>query len=120
MALTPSISHAQGDDWLGADKALHATVSAGLGVGGYALASLVWRPPPVRLVAGFGLALSVGVAKELVDLTGFGDASWRDLAWDAVGASLGALAAMGLDVVIDTQRGPVRIAAAPWGVTLRW
>lgn len=119
-ALAPSLAHAQGDDWFGADKALHASVSAGLGAGGYALASLVWRPRPVRLAAGFGLALSAGVAKELVDLTGVGDPSWRDLAWDAIGASLGALLALGLDAVIDTQHGAVRVAIAPGGLSLRW
>jgi len=39
----------------------------------------------VRLAVGGGFAFSLGVAKELWDLSGHGDASWRDLTWDAVG-----------------------------------
>ncbi len=46
------------------------------------------------------MALAVGAGKEIVDATGlFGaDASWKDLAWDAIGAIAGLAIAWSVDL----------------------
>ena len=49
---------------------------------------------------GGGLALSAGIAKELWDLSGHGDASWRDLTWDVVGTVTGLAVAAAIDWTI--------------------
>jgi uncharacterized protein YfiM (DUF2279 family) len=71
--LATSLGHARSafaDEFWGPDKALHFGVSAGLGAGGYALASLGWEEPWQRALGGATLSLSAGVAKELWDLSG--------------------------------------------------
>jgi uncharacterized protein YfiM (DUF2279 family) len=82
------MGHAQDDDpWFGRDKALHFSFSAVLAGGGYGGAALLTQSEDRRwrLLAGAGLALGAGIGKELYDLSGHGDASARDLAWDAIG-----------------------------------
>lgn len=70
------------DKWIASDKAAHFGVSFGLGVA----ASQV---TPDNLSA-FGLALLPGLAKEIYDSQQNCDHfSWKDMAWDAVGAYLG-------------------------------
>lgn len=85
------------DPWFGRDKALHFGASALLAGGGYAGASLATDDTRVRLAVGGGLALSAGVAKELWDLAGHGDPSWRDLTWDVVGTATGLAVAAAID-----------------------
>jgi hypothetical protein len=71
-------------------------------------AELVTRLPSVlalcRALAGAGLALSAGVAKELWDLSGHGDPSWKDLAWDGMGTGVGVGLALGVDLLLFRQR----------------
>ncbi|WP_374488621.1 hypothetical protein [Zoogloea sp.] len=70
------------DEWGGNDKAKHFAVSAALGAGATRLDPDPW--------IAFGLALAPGVAKEVYDSTrDCNRFSWRDLAWDAVGAAVG-------------------------------
>lgn len=88
---------ADDDAWFGRDKALHFSFSAALAVGGYAGAGLWTDDRGTRLLAGGGLALAAGVGKELLDLSGRGDASARDLTWDVVGAATGLLIAWTID-----------------------
>lgn len=100
--LGPVIAHAQDpvpapDPWFGRDKALHFGASAALAAGAYAASSLVFEDRNARLISGAGIALTAGVAKEIDDLGGKGDASWRDLTWDVVGTGAGLLAAWLLD-----------------------
>jgi len=78
-------------------------VSAGLGAGGYALASLAWQEPWQRALAGASLSLSAGVAKELWDLAGHGDPSFKDLAWDCIGTGVGVGLALGVDLLFFRQ-----------------
>lgn len=106
MILTASSeSRAQSaDDWWGRDKALHFTASAAIAGGGYALGVAVFDAPYARVLLGAGLGVAAGVGKELLDLAGYGDPSWRDLAWDAIGVSVGTLAAWGIDMVVRAQR----------------
>ncbi|HLL82853.1 MAG TPA: hypothetical protein VK420_09390, partial [Longimicrobium sp.] len=87
----------EADPWLGPDKALHFGVSAGLATGGYAGAALVFEDEPRRLLVGGGLALAVGVGKELFDLAGAGNPSWKDLTWDVLGAATGLAFAWAID-----------------------
>jgi len=90
------------DPWLGPDKALHFGVSLGLASGGYAASALVLEPRWARACAGGGLALLAGGAKELYDLNGGGNASWKDFTWDVLGAATG----VGLAYVVDRWLWP--------------
>jgi putative lipoprotein len=90
LALSPVRAHAQTTDpWFSADKALHFSLSAALGAGGYGLGAACFDDPWPRIVAGVSIGLGAGVAKELLDLAGYGEPSWRDLAWDALGTGVG-------------------------------
>ena len=96
----------EADPWFGRDKALHFAASASLATVAYAGASLVTDDRPTRIVAAATVALAAGVIKEVWDLTGHGDASWRDLTWDVVGTTTGVLFAYGIDWAIGRLRGP--------------
>ena len=96
------------DPWFGRDKALHFSASAFLASGGYGVTALVSEDRRVRLAVGGGFAFSVGIAKELWDLSGHGDPSWRDLTWDALGTVTGLALAGVVDWTIHqvTSRPP--------------
>ena len=85
------------DPWFGPDKALHFGASAGLAVAGYAASALVLEQEPHRLIAGGAFAFGLGIAKELWDLSGHGDPSWKDLTWDAIGTATGLGIAWAID-----------------------
>jgi len=89
------------DPWFGRDKALHFSLSAALATGGYGAMALATDDRRVRLAVGGGFAFSLGIAKELWDLSGHGDASWRDLTWDAVGTVTGLAFAAAVDWTIQ-------------------
>jgi len=97
------------DPWFGRDKALHFGASASLAIGGYGLTSLATDDRRARLGVGGAFAFSIGIAKELWDLDGHGDASWRDLTWDAIGTVTGLAVAGALDWAIQrvTRSGAV-------------
>ena len=96
----------ENDPWFGHDKALHFAASASLAVVGYAGASLATEHRPTRVVVAASFALGLGIAKEVWDLSGHGDASWRDLTWDVVGTTTGVLVAYAVDWAIGRLRGP--------------
>jgi putative lipoprotein len=96
------------DPWFGHDKALHFAASASLAVVGYAGASLVTDDRPARIAVAASFALGLGIAKEVWDATGHGDASWRDLTWDVVGTTTGVLIACAIDWAIGRLRGPTK------------
>ena len=100
------------DPWFGRDKALHFGASAVLASGGYGAVALVTEDRRVRLGVGGGFALALGAAKELWDLSGHGDASWRDLTWDAVGTVTGLAVAAAVDWAI-AKLTPRSAARAP-------
>lgn len=108
-----------GDSWWGADKALHFSFSAAISVGGYALAVPIWDEPLPRAVFAASLGLGAGVAKELYDLAGYGDPSYRDLAWDVIGVAFGTALALLIDLwlrddastVAKSRDGTLRVAA---------
>jgi len=89
------------DPWFGRDKLLHFSAAGSQAVVGYANAEMWTGSRPARAVAGGALAVSAGVAKELWDLDGHGDASWRDLGWDLLGAATGVLVSAGVDWAVN-------------------
>lgn len=93
---------AQNDPWFGRDKALHFGATFTLAVGGYAGAALFSPSPAVRAASGATLAMGVGVAKEIHDRYAGGDASWRDLTWDAIGTATGVVTAWLFDRYVVT------------------
>jgi putative lipoprotein len=97
LALGRRARAAEPDPWWGQDKALHFTVSIGLGSGGYAGSSLWLDRRWQRAVAGAGFSLTLGAGKELCDLAAHGDASWRDFTWDIAGTAVG----VGLAYLLD-------------------
>jgi putative lipoprotein len=88
---------ADADPWWGRDKALHFSASASLAVVGYAGTSMGTENRAARAAGGAALAVGAGVAKELWDLDGHGDASWKDLTWDLIGATTGVLFSLAID-----------------------
>jgi putative lipoprotein len=82
---------ANGDPWLGQDKALHFSACFMFAGDGYAGASVFTKHETIRLTAGASIALAAGAAKEVYDRYSGGDASLRDLTWDVVGAATGTM-----------------------------
>jgi putative lipoprotein len=97
---------ANADPWFGRDKLIHFAASGSLAVVGYANASMLTENRPARIGAGAALAVGAGVAKELWDLDGHGDASWRDLSWDLIGAAAGLLISVGVDWAVRRMLRP--------------
>lgn len=85
------------DPWFGQDKTLHFGASAALATGGYGGSIWVLEEPWQRATAGATVSLTLGTAKELYDLAGYGQPSWRDMTWNVVGAVTG----VGLCWLID-------------------
>ncbi len=81
---------ARADTWWGTDKALHLTVSVGLAAGVTAGTAAWIESPFERAAIGLVSSLTLGVAKELADGLGLGEASFRDLTWDLIGSVIGA------------------------------
>ncbi|HEX2657419.1 MAG TPA: hypothetical protein VHU40_04075 [Polyangia bacterium] len=106
LGLSPPALAADPDPWFGRDKALHFGATGSLALVGYGGAALKTPEPWTRVAAGATLGLGVGIAKELYDLTGAGDPSWRDLTWDVVGTATGVLVARAVDYVIHRATGP--------------
>lgn len=98
------------DPWLGKDKALHFSVSAVIAAGSYAAGTAIFDARGHALVAAGGLTLAVGAGKELLDLAGYGDPSWRDFAADVAGTIVGLAVAWSLDLLvrgIDDRSQPI-------------
>jgi putative lipoprotein len=109
MLAGPRVARAESanaDPWFGRDKLLHFAASGSLAVTGYATASMLTEDRPVRIGVGATLAVGAGAAKELWDLDGHGDASWRDLSWDLVGATTGLLVSVGIDWAVHRMFWP--------------
>ena len=104
LAFTCGSAHADPDPWFGTDKALHFGVSAALAAGGYAASSPWLESRTERAVAGGAFSLTLGASKELWDLAGHGDPSWRDFTWDVVGTAVGVALAVGIDALASPKR----------------
>lgn len=114
-----SPARAQSDPWFGRDKALHFGVSVGLGLGGYGVVAPQTERRDSRFLLGAGLAFSAGLGKEMLDATGRGDASERDLAWDAAGSAVGAAVGLALDWLLSGAVSDRRLTDAPHRGTKR-
>lgn len=100
LSLSPAAraqSSSDPDPWFGQDKALHFGASLGLSLTGYGVTALFTDSTATRLGVGAGVALGAGMAKELIDLAGFGHPSHRDLVWNVAGTAGGLLLAWVLD-----------------------
>lgn len=102
------------DPWFGKDKALHFAASGTIAAGGYAVGAALLDARGHALILGGGLAALAGVGKEVLDLTGFGDPSWRDLAWDGIGTVAGLAVAFGVDLLVRgvSDKHPLLLAPA--------
>lgn len=85
----------------GGDKALHVAASAAITVAGYGAATAVVDEPWQRAAVGAGLAGAAGLAKEGVDLLGFGTPSVVDLIYDAFGIMAGVGLALAFDAALS-------------------
>lgn len=99
------------DPWWGRDKALHLTVSAALASGGYALSSLVLDRPWQRASAGAAFSLSLGIAKEIRDSMGYGQASYKDFVFDVAGTALGITLAYLVDWATGESKPPPSVTS---------
>lgn len=93
---------ARADDWWGSDKGLHLGVSVGLGAAGYSVGALLSEGRVDRVAAGVLGAMTAGVLKELADGLGLGQPSLKDLTWDLIGSTAGALLGWVIDRFVVT------------------
>lgn len=120
VLLASSVARAEEDPWWGRDKALHFGVSALAAGGGYAASTLLVEPRWQRFALGSSAALSLGIAKELYDASGHGQASYRDLTWDAAGALVGASLALLVDIALAEPDGGGGSGASAGTVVIQW
>ncbi len=84
---SPSVQH---DSWFGEDKAGHFLISAAIAGTATAIGRNEGKRSEELLYFSLGLTLSLGAGKEAFDMrygqTGW---SWKDLAWDLLGAISG-------------------------------
>jgi putative lipoprotein len=85
------------DPWFGRDKALHFTACAAISGAGYGVTALGTPDVRIRVAFSAGLGIVAGAGKELLDLAGFGDPSWKDFAWDVIGTIVG----VGISLSVD-------------------
>jgi len=97
------------DPWIGYDKALHFGASSSAAVVGYGLGAHLFDGRGRALLCGAGLSAAAGIAKESLDLAGYGNASWKDVAWDGIGIASGLAITYVLDLAIRgiSERHPL-------------
>ncbi len=100
------------DPWFGKDKALHFAATATIAAGGYTVGAFVFDARGHAMIFSASLAFGVGIAKEALDLTGYGDPSWRDLTWDGIGTVAGTAAAWAVDLLLRgvSEKHPLFLA----------
>jgi putative lipoprotein len=119
LLLSGRASASDADPWFGPDKALHFGVSVVLSAGGYAASSIWLDRTSERVVAGSAFSLTLGAGKELWDLAGHGDPSWRDFTWDVIGTGVGIALAVAGDALLSSKPGP-GARASTQGLVLRF
>jgi uncharacterized protein YfiM (DUF2279 family) len=105
------------DPWIARDKAWHFDASLGIASITYALST--WKLTDSRgvgLAIGGATTLAVGAAKEGLDAVTGGDPSWKDFAWDAIGAAVGLALAWGVDLLLGGVSDAHPLLASPAAV----
>jgi putative lipoprotein len=87
------------DPFWGPDKALHFAAGGVLAGAGYAVTTSFTEDRWKAFAVGGAVALGAGAMKEGFDALGYGDPSWKDFAWDAIGAAVG----LGIAFVVDAS-----------------
>jgi putative lipoprotein len=99
MLLSPAVARAADPDpFWGPDKALHFAASGVIAGAGYGIGTAVWSERWKAFAFGGVAALGAGALKEGLDAAGLGDPSWKDFAWDVIGAAAGLGVAFAIDV----------------------
>jgi len=93
------------EPWTGTDKLLHFGLSAAIGGVGYAFGVACCETRPWGLMIGGGIGLAAGAAKELLDLAGAGQPSFKAFVWDVAGVALGLGIALSIDMAVHGAGG---------------
>jgi putative lipoprotein len=99
-AVLTSAVPARADSWTGTDKLLHFGATAALSGAGYGIGVGCCEKRPWALLLGGGIGLGAGAAKELADLAGLGEPSWKDFVWDVAGTAVGLGIALCIDLAV--------------------
>jgi putative lipoprotein len=114
----PSAAAADSSDpWIGRDKALHFDASAGIAMATYAVSTYELHARWESLAVAGAFTLAVGAGKELLDMTGLGDPSWKDFTWDAIGTVAGLALAWSVDLLMGGVDAAHPALASPHAVT---
>jgi putative lipoprotein len=100
------------DPFWGPDKALHFAVAGTLAGTGYAATTAFTYDRWEAFAVGGGVAIGAGALKEGLDAAGLGDPSWKDFAWDVIGAACGLGVAWIIDVGVQGGKVPPLTAGA--------
>jgi putative lipoprotein len=98
VAVTSQAKAADPDPWFGRDKSLHFAATSVIAAGGYTIGAAAFDARYKALILGGAAAIAAGTGKELADMAGFGDPSWRDFTWDLIGTVVGLGLAWTLDL----------------------
>jgi putative lipoprotein len=117
LATTSTAAHAAGEDpFWGPDKALHFAVAGTIAGVGYGVTTAATADRWKAFAVGGAAAVGAGALKEGLDAAGLGDPSWKDFAWDVIGAACGLGVAWALDVAVQGGHVPAWSGAAPSAV----
>jgi len=100
VASSPTSAHAADDSFWAPDKALHFGVAGAIAGTGYGLTTAATPDRWKAFAVGGAAAVGAGALKEGLDAAGLGDPSWKDFAWDVIGAACGLGVAWALDVAV--------------------
>jgi putative lipoprotein len=121
LSMGPRASAQDPDPWLGRDKAYHFGASAAVAAGTYALTASHFNARWQPLVLAGGLAVGIGAGKELLDMAGMGDPSWKDFTWDVLGTIAGLALAWGADLLIGgVDSSKPALGQANTGIAIRF
>ena len=87
----PAMQPSARDPWFGRDKFLHFAASAAIQTATHSVLRANGADYARASRAAAMVTLTAGVSKEIWDHRRGGDASWRDLTWDAIGGATGAV-----------------------------
>jgi putative lipoprotein len=112
------------DPFWAPDKALHFAVAGAIAGAGYGVTTQLTEDRWKAFAVGAGAALGAGALKEGLDAAGMGDPSWKDFAWDVIGAAAGLAVAWAVDSAARADHVPAvgraSSALVPAGVVVRF